>query len=89
MVKEARTSKLREVPLSEIESDLPRFLREAEQDDIIITNNGRPAGVLVGFASEDDWFDYQLVHDPRFVRRIDDARKSLRKGRGVKLDDVE
>jgi len=44
---------------------------------------------LLGFSSEDDWFDYRLESDPRFLKRIEQARKSLRAGRGVKLEDVE
>jgi hypothetical protein len=45
--------------------------------------------LLIGFASEDAWFDYQLENDSRFFRRIEQARKSLRKGRGVKIEDFE
>jgi prevent-host-death family protein len=80
---------VKRVPLSEIRSDLSRFLREAEGEEIVITRNGKPAGLLIGFASEDDWFDYQLENDPRFFHRIEQARKSLREGRGVKMEDVE
>ena len=80
---------MRQVPVSEIKNDLSRFLREAEGEEIIITPNGKPAGLLIGFASEDDWFDYQLENDPRFRRRIEQARKSLREGRGIKIEDVE
>src|SRR6266568_5090759 len=50
---------------------------------------GKPAGVLIGFESEDDWFDFRLEHDPRFLERVESARKSLRAGRGVKLEDVK
>ena len=80
---------MRRVTLSEIKDDLPRFLREAEGEEIVITRNGKPAGVLIGFASEDDWLDYRLDSDPRFLRRIEKARKSLREGRGVRIEDVE
>ena len=48
-----------------------------------------PAGVLIGFATDDDWFDYRLENDPRFLKRIAAARESFRSGRGVRLDDVE
>ena len=82
-------SRIREVPLSEVKDDLSRFLREAEREEIVITRHGKPAGVLIGFGSEDDWFDYRLENDPRFLRRIERARKSLRTGRGVRLEDVE
>jgi hypothetical protein len=44
---------------------------------------------LIGFASDDDWFDYRLESDPQFLTRIEEARKSLRAGRGVKLEDVK
>jgi hypothetical protein len=54
----------------------------------VITRHGKPAGVLIGFESEDDWFDYKLEHDPRFLRRVECARRSLRAGLGVRLEEV-
>ncbi len=41
------------------------------------------------FASEDDWFDYRLENDSRFLQRIRQARSSLRSGRGMRLEDVD
>jgi prevent-host-death family protein len=76
------------VPLSEIKDDLSRYLHEAEKQEIVITRHGKPAGVLIGFESEDDWFEYRLENDPRFLGRIEKARKSLRAGKGVRLEDV-
>ena len=79
---------MKRIALSEVKDDLSRFLRMAEGEEIVITRHGKPAGVLIGFKSEDDWFDYRLENDPRFLARVDAARKSLRSGRGVKLEDV-
>jgi prevent-host-death family protein len=79
---------MKKVALTELKDDLSRYLRLAEKEQIIITRHGRPAGILTGFASEDDWFDYQLENDPRFLKRIEQARASLRSGQGVKLEDV-
>jgi prevent-host-death family protein len=79
---------MREVPLSVVKDDLSRFLREAEKQEIVITRHGKPAGVLIGFESEDAWFDYRLENDPRFLRRIEQARASIRAGQGVRLEDV-
>lgn len=84
-----RKFRMKEVPLSEVKDDLSRFLREAEKQEIVITRHGKPAGVLIGFESEDDWFDYRLENDPRFLQRVEQARQSLRAGRGVKLEDVK
>jgi len=80
---------MKQVALSELKEDLSKYLRLAATEEIIITRRGKPAGVLVGFASEDDWFDYKLEHDPRFLRRIERARKSLQAGKGVKLEDLK
>jgi prevent-host-death family protein len=44
---------VKQVPLSEIKDDFSRFLRQAEKQEIVITRHGKPAGVLIGFAS--DW----------------------------------
>jgi prevent-host-death family protein len=70
-----RKSRVREIPLSEVKDDLSHLLREAAKGDIVITRHGKPAGVLIGFKSEDDWFEYRLENDPRFLRRIEKARK--------------
>lgn len=83
-----RKTRIKEVPLSEIKDDLSRFLREAEKQEIIITRHGKPAGVLIGFESEDDWFDYKLENDPRFLERVEQARRSLKAGRGIRLEDI-
>jgi prevent-host-death family protein len=80
---------MKQVALSELKDDLSKYLRLAEREEIIITRHGKPAGVLVGFASEDDWFDYKLEHDPRFLRRVARAKKNLLAGKGVKLEDLE
>ena len=89
MARTVRKSGIKEVPLSEIKDDLSRFLREAETQDIVITRHGKPAGVLIGFEFEDDWFDYRLENDARFLRRIERARRSVRNGQAVKLEDVD
>ncbi len=89
MARTVRKPRVKEVPLSEVKDDLSRYLREATQQQIVITRHGKPAGVLIGFESEEDWFDYRLENDPRFLKRIEKARASLRAGRGVKLEKVE
>jgi prevent-host-death family protein len=79
---------MKQVPLTEVKNDLSKFLRLAEQEEIVITRHGKPAGVLIGFESEDDWFEYRLERDPRFLKRIEAARKSLRTKGGKRLEDI-
>jgi prevent-host-death family protein len=79
---------MKRVALSEIKDDLSRYLRLAEGEEIVITRHGKPAGILIGFKSEEDWFEYRLQSDPRFLARIETARQSLRAGRGVPLEEA-
>lgn len=79
---------MKEVALSEVKDELSRYLRLAEKEQVVITRHGKPAGVLIGFRSEEEWFEYRLENDPRFLKRVEAARKSLRAGRGVRLEDA-
>ena len=79
---------MKKAALSEVKDDLSRFLRLAEKEEVVITRHGKAAGILIGFGSEEEWFDYRLEHDPRFLRRIAAARASLRAGSGVQFEEV-
>jgi prevent-host-death family protein len=76
------------VALAEVKDDLSKYLRLAVNEEILITRHGRPAGILIGFGSEEDWFEYRLEHHPEFLRRIDEARAALRAGQEVPLREV-
>lgn len=75
--------------MGEMKDDFSRYLRLAAQEEIVITRHGRPAGVLVGFESEDDWFEYRLEHHPQFLRRVAEAREALRRGEGVAIEEID
>ena len=75
--------------LAEVKDDFSKYLRLAADEEIVITRHGRPAGILVGFASEDDWLDYRLEHHPEFLKRIAEARTAIQEGRGIRLADLK
>lgn len=79
---------MRRIPLSQVKDNLSEYLKSAGTDEIIITRHGKPAGVLIGFDTEDDWIEYRLIHDPNFLARIDAARESIKSGAGVMLEDL-
>lgn len=83
-----RAPHVRRVALAKVKDDFSRYLRLAAGEDIVITRHGRPAGVLIGFATEDDWFEYRLENHPEFLRRIRAARSDIQAGRGIRLEDV-
>jgi len=79
---------MKKVALSEVKDDLSRYLHVAEKEDVVITRHGKPAGILIGFESEDDWFDYRIENDPRFLSRIQQARDSIKKGKGIRIEEL-
>ena len=79
---------MKSAPLSEVKNDLSKFLREAEKEEVVITRHGKAAGVLKGFASEDEWFEYRLLNDPRFLKRIEKARKDIKLGKGISIEQL-
>jgi prevent-host-death family protein len=80
---------MKRIPVSEVKDDLSRYLRPAETEEIVITRHGKPAGDLIGLASDQDWFDYGMKNDPAFLQRTAAARASIRAGRGAGLQEVE
>jgi prevent-host-death family protein len=78
----------REVALAAVKDDLSRYLRLAETSEVVITRHGKPAGVLIGFASEDDWFEYRLENHPEFLRRVSEARRAFDGQRGVRIEEL-
>jgi prevent-host-death family protein len=86
--KKGRATTPRAVALAAVKDDFCKYLRLAEEEEIVITRHGRPAGVLIGFASEDDRFEYRIEHHPEFLRRVADARAAIREGRGVRLEEA-
>ncbi|HEX3557395.1 MAG TPA: type II toxin-antitoxin system prevent-host-death family antitoxin [Thermoanaerobaculia bacterium] len=80
---------MKKVALQEVRDELPRYLRLAEDEDVVITEDGRPTGVLIGFRSDEDWEDYQLENDPRFLARVEESRRDFREGRVTRLEDIK
>lgn len=77
---------MKKIALSEAKDDLSKLLRMAEKEEIVITRYGKPACILVGLKSEDDWIDYRLENDSRFLNRVSRVRQSLRAGKGIKTE---
>jgi len=75
--------------MTEAKNDICSIIREAEKDEVLLTRHGKPAAIVIGFRDEDEWFDYKLEHDERFLRRIAEARREIRDGEFVTLDELQ
>ena len=80
---------MKQVAFAEVKDHLSKYLVEAGKELIVITKHGKPAGVLTGFESEDDWFDFRLENDPRFLKKIEESRASIRAGQGIDWEQIK
>jgi prevent-host-death family protein len=80
---------MKRVAFAELRDHLSKYLIEAGEQQIVITKHGKPAGVLSGFATEDEWFDFQLENDSRFLKKIEESRASIRAGQGIPWERVK
>jgi prevent-host-death family protein len=62
--------------LSELNDNLSACVKRAADEDIVITNHGRPVAVMTGFADEDDYLEYRLLNDPRFQKIVARSRQA-------------
>ena len=69
---------MKKVALSTVKDGLSRFLRLAEKEEVVITRHGKAAGVLIGFENEDDWLDYRLQEDSRFLAGVASSLRTSR-----------
>ena len=76
------------VPLATVKDALSDYVKKAAKDEVLITRYGKPAAILIGFADEDDWFDYRLEHDERFLKRMIESRDQARSGKFTRLEDL-
>ncbi|MEM7538696.1 MAG: prevent-host-death protein [Chloroflexota bacterium] len=77
-----------QVSVNQLNNSVPKYLKFAETQDVIIMRQGVPAGMLVGFSNADDWWEELLLRHPRFQARIAKARRSLREGRGRTIEQL-
>lgn len=80
---------MNQAPLDQVSDQLLGLLKQSAGEEILLTQNGRPLGVLVAFDDEEDWLDYQLEHDPRFLRRIEQARAEVAAGKTISIEQLK
>ena len=76
------------IPLSKIKDQFSKIIKKAGKEEVIVTVHGRPAAVIIGFKNEDDWLEYRLLKDEKFLARIAEAREQYKQGKYKNLEDL-
>ena len=88
MVKGAKKRMIK-VPLSKLKENFSDFIKRAGKEEVVVTIHGRPAAVIIGFEDEDDWLEYRLLTDERFLTRVSESRRQYRENRYKTLDQLD
>ncbi|MGE5444417.1 MAG: type II toxin-antitoxin system Phd/YefM family antitoxin [Ignavibacteriales bacterium] len=87
MARETRR-KMIKIPLSKVKDNFSEFIKKAGKEEIIVTIHGRPAAVIIGFENEDDWLEYRLLKDEKFLARVSESRRQYKEGKYKTLEEL-
>ena len=76
------------VPLSKVKDNFSDFIKKAGKEEVVVTIHGRPAAVIIGFEDEDDWLEYRLLQDEKFLARVAESRQQYQKGKYKTLEEI-
>lgn len=79
---------MKTLPLTKAKDDLSGVIRDAENEQVLITRHGMPAAIVIGFATEDDWLEYRLTNDEQFLTSIEKARANIKAGKFTRIEDL-
>jgi prevent-host-death family protein len=80
--------KMIKLPLSKVKDNFSEIIKQASQDEVIVTIHGRPAAVIIGFEDEDDWLEYRLLKDEEFLARVSKSRQQYQEGKYKTLEEL-
>jgi len=75
-------------PLSKVKEKFSEFIKKAGKEEVVVTIHGRPAAVIIGFEDEDDWLEYRLLRDEKFLARVSESRQQYKEGKYKTLEDL-
>jgi prevent-host-death family protein len=71
-------------PIADVKAKLSAYVESSRTEGpVIITRNGKAVAVLIAPKDEDDLESLVLARSPRFLARIERARRSIRQGKGL------
>jgi prevent-host-death family protein len=82
---------MRVLSLSEAKARLSRLVADLETDDeeLVITRNGRPAAVLISADEFESWRETrEIMRNPALMKEIRQGLRQLEKGRRFTFEEV-
>jgi prevent-host-death family protein len=73
--------------VADVKAGFTSYLKESENGPVIVTCNGRPVAVLLGFQDQDEIERLVLSYSPWFQAILDKSDKQIREGHWLSEED--
>jgi len=70
----------------ELKNKTSEILRAAEKEEVVVTSKGKPRAIIKGI-SEENFEDYLLENNPKFLAALEKAREEYLELGGVSIDE--
>jgi prevent-host-death family protein len=70
----------------ELKNKTSEVLKLAEKEEVVVTSRGKPTAIIKGI-TEEDFEDYLLENNPKFLTALEKARKEYLELGGVSIDE--
>jgi prevent-host-death family protein len=74
--------------VSKVKDNFSEYIKKSGKEEVVVTVRGRPAAVIIGFEDEDDWLEYSLLKDKKFLARVSESRRQHREGKYKTLEEL-
>lgn len=71
------------VSIEEIQANIREYLKQSDDQPIVIYENGSPIATITLITDGDDLDSLRLANNPKFNQMMDDARKRIEKTGGI------
>jgi antitoxin (DNA-binding transcriptional repressor) of toxin-antitoxin stability system len=72
--------------IANIKARLDSYLKEGEEEPVIVTRNGKAIALLLAVTDEDDLERLALAYSPRFQAMLEKSRRQIEKTGGIPHD---
>lgn len=70
----------------ELKNKTSEILKLAEKEEVVVTSRGKPTAIIKG-VSEEDFEDYLLENNPKFLTALEKAKEEYLKFGGMGIDE--
>jgi prevent-host-death family protein len=70
----------------ELKNKTSEILKLAEKEEVVVTSRGKPTAIIKG-VTEEDFEDYLLENNPKFLAALEKAREEYFELGGVSIDE--